>query len=1573
VSWLLAKKISCFFLIFLILSLSFYPAFAQEPVVGSMQDEEDEKEADAEAVAGEDEDLPAEPTVERVSFYCHSPSTNPEEKVLDPKEVEKLKRELNIDGNGFQGREIPSVEPADEDRETLGNPQAAVVIPTGRGNEAQLKEIPNKKFKPEEMQHFTSKFVKGPFAAGLSLYDTLRVGRCQDPEKMEAAGIPCPVTEGELALRNSGEGIVEDFKLVGKDFKNIYGELKEFVSGEEPVEGLTKEQTDALRLNMGNETDLNKLRANAFKRDTSTLIPNHIKTDTFNVSMGSACNGNDCLISSYSMFDKYFNSWFAADLVVSNFGPTLFGQAKRYLGHATRRGWPWKLNETALFTKMRRTLADPESWFGQIRTQRMLTRARKFGLGKDFWDKMMTNANWDSGYKAVKGTSFKKWLSEATAPNGFLDGIKDPVRRGELFKLAKDLRGYSRVQRDIMNQTDDVMEIAMKKFGMGSAEANHAMIESARSNFRLMNYMDNSVYLDAPEWWLRDPFANMYPYAVKNTHANSIVTLTSDSKHIDSIGMYFSNKGDFGGLATSGAKAYETTADGALQLYRIDDNARFIDTVNIEDLKKHFTRWRQKAVKTEKGEWLLLDETNLDLISGGSAGIGKVEVYEAGWAKAHSLTPEEFAAKLTHSRVKGRFASNFNENMESLYDTLVEKNFSGMSRKYYSALDRSLAHEEEILKSYFSSIGGAAKWTVAPYVYWGAKRGFGQEGLSAYMLPDEWSELEFYLGDVELYNDAFVDFFAQHGSDEGDIFRQVLNKLPWKMVLNAISDKFSPVKETFDSWTGRGWRAKVENIAYFTSTGDECAGCTADLLLSTPDIAKTGQGELELRFNALKNIDSFILEDALTKEAREEGSTLIAFGHHTNVRGKVVEGAESEETDLFQAQKDGETCADKVRDAGFGWVGENPARIGAMMAITESLSYVMFGMSGMIFSVAQQVLWAPQFQNCADDREGYFMHIFAPAEENQETQVSGSQKASEKATDIIRNVNDNLFGKSENDDDDSAFAQGQRYVVGAERPEDEEKIEERYDIDKIGQQDRPEAQSQGFIEAITDRVKNTMQNLEDKQRSNTLLQITVATKGATDGDLYARELFFFWFKGETNVSKYDTQTKTLIVDPETDIKLEIDTEAGKILVNDKPVITSKDHVRLTAPNGNIPAYEVPQRIGQIGLPTNSKAPLFEMSITGEFTVLEPEVLNCITQNVEEQTGVGMITGNITEAFGEVEAIRTTTHNVSTDSINNLIVATGSPRRIAHGSSARAIILANMQTNLANGEDAPVGQMQSVQFKNGVIIYKPETHELLVWLKRHSKAIGKKSDIEGLNATPTTVKNPETDCPEPAINLEALPIPGSPAIEERVGNLNDSLEKMGPFQVFDTDKYRFLFYSEMLEDGTCEDRVKIINKETGEVYDQPIVGPIENTPDGIKFKTADGKEHTLDFNADDGTPTLSYNGQAPEVLRTAQGPNGSFWYDPNTGHWYPENAQLIPLIEAFKQNGFNTAVGADGRVSTNPSGNNLSVQIGSGDSMPFNLPSLPENPVAMFLFIASLLAVIMVARNGIERGKSLDRA
>ncbi|MCK4883929.1 MAG: hypothetical protein KAS30_03605, partial [Candidatus Diapherotrites archaeon] len=354
------------------------------------------------------------------------------------------------------------------------------------------------------------------------------------------------------------------------------------------------------------------------------------------------------------------------------------------------------------------------------------------------------------------------------------------------------------------------------------------------------------------------------------------------------------------------------------------------------------------------------------------------------------------------------------------------------------------------------------------------------------------------------------------------------------------------------------------------------------------------------------------------------------------------------------------------------------------------------------------------------------------------------------------------------------------------------------------------------------------------------------------------------------------------------------------------VISSEDHVRLSGPDGRVPAEVIPQRIGRVVLPTGSAIELFEMDWQGNFKVLNQRILDCIRQNVFEQTGVSLTTNDITEAFGMVDGIRTDKYpNIVADESGQSIIANGIPREIVYGSNASVVVMTDMNTTMLGSEEINVGDMLSVQFKNGVILYKSGTGgnpaELIIWLRYHERSILRPSQVKGLRATLDSVTNGETDCPEPAINLEAIPnldAGDRSQTTERVENFNQSIQKMGPFQIFDTAKHRFVFYSEKTSDscnvadeGCCQDRVSIINKETGEVYDQAIVGDVKQTPTGVEFTTDDGKNHTLDFSADNGVPKITYNNMAPETLTMARGPNGAFWYDPEDELWRPYNAQL----------------------------------------------------------------------------------
>jgi hypothetical protein len=1501
--------------------------------------------------------------------------------VLLPEQVARLRQKTEVENKGFSVDNVSSGRGRNENRGELEN---NVIVQENDDGSAVVNELPGEKMDVGEVSQWFNKWYAGPFAFGVSLDDTIRIGQCRDLPRLEAEKRGCPLQDEQLSFRNSGQGITESFRNVWADVKDFVSE--DLLNNPRGMGQFSAEELEQLQVNMVSETDMDTIEAKSFTRNKEQ-IPNSVLADSFTAKMATTGEDSGSLISIYSVFDKYFNSWFSTEMVVSTFGPTLVGQAKRYASWAVRRGMPWDISDGALLNLFRRKFMDPESLYGQARLQRMRLRTDQFGFG-EVWAKGIENADWDSGYVFLKGGSFRKSLNEWAKKGGLIDQMDDPVVRGEFYKQIRDLRGVGRANKAITTHYKKAYTSAVKKFGAGSPEARAALMEYGRTNGRLMLAMDGDfLKLDAPELWVHEEITGAYNYAFKQKGVENFVPLNGDSKHIQTAMKEFNDKGIW-----TQALPYEVTDEGFLNLYKVSSTGEFIDDVPIEDLRKNMSRYVDKAALTEKGDYIKIDPSTADYIAKESAGTGKVKIFKANWVLDHSETPEHFARRLIHGRAT-RVSSNLSQNPSRLFDVLVEKNFGGQARHYTSILDKAFAQEQSILKSYFS-IKGGLKWTLLPYLYWEGKRGFGFEALSAFQLPEEWQTVELYTEDDKIFDDAFIDVFAQHGSDEGEIFVQVLDKLPWKLVYNYVSEQFNPVNDAYEKWTKpmKGWRREVENVAYFTSTREDCATCSVSLVplvgdeRQLQDLKERGRGEAAISFNTDQDMEAYFLEDILNQEVKEQGTTLIAYGHHTNIRGKKIGGETSAEPiDLIEAKREKTRCQDVMKELGLGFLGDDPQRVGAILAVTESLGYFIFHWSGIIGSVIQQTLLVPKFQGCVDDVEGYYLHMYASYDESKADLEAPNEKASGKAGDVVKSFEEIVLGKKPVEPAKTGGSKapvdsdGQSFTAARRNSDDDRVAFNRSAVE--------EAESGSIWERAKDEIRQQADALSQKAKSAEILQLEVDTKGNSSGVAFFEKMFFFWFRGNTQQAVYDDHSRSVFEDREKEVAVIVDKETGEILVQKEgepaePVISSEDHVRMSGPDGRVPAEVIPQRIGRIQLPSGPPSPLFEMDWQGQFYVLDPFVLDCIRRNVEEQTGVPLRTDKITDAFGMVQGVVTNSYpSIVANVLEKSIVANGTPREIVYGQNAKVVVMSDMDASLVNGRIVPVGNFQSVQFKNGVILFKPGSQgwpgELQIWLRYHERSLLRPNDVRGLKATVADpVLNALTGCSEPAIDLEAIPnldAGTQSAITERVANFNQSLKKMGPFQIFDTEKHRFVFYSEKTDPscnpnspGCCQERVSVINKETGEVYDQPIVGAIKQTPDGIQFLTADGKSHKLDFSADNGIPTVSYNDGPPETLTMARGPNGAFWYDPEEELWRPYNGQLLPLIEAFKSRGFDTRHREDSSSSTIPGSNTMNVNFGGAADTPFNLPSLPEDAMSMLLFILSLMAVITVSKSKIEK-------
>ncbi len=1532
------QRLSCTMLVFVLLSVQFNIAFA-DTAAGN-------KTTGAASLATEVQPpSPLQPAPDAANLPTLGTTTAPDattpaarasfscsNEKLDDKERQRLWDETIK--KGFVGKELDAGTKPNKDRDALD--KNILIIPDSKGELALKQEVPAKKIKPEEIAHLLNNYNTGAFAFGLETNDSLRAGKCTD---LKDSTVPCYLLGENLKLRNSGTGIVTDVKNVFSDLSKIYDIEK--VPGVTATKEKTNVLLDSIRGELidANNTDKN-ISAKFAKRLKGKIIANSIFTDSFTSSMNSNCTTSDCIISSYSMFDKLFNSYFSTEMLFSNFGPTLLGQTKRAFNWAKRyspvpgaplgvelfgKRIPLSLREMKFYQRLKSSLYQPGSFLTDRKVARMQSIVDQYGLKFDTAIK--------SNYLLAQGGTFNAHVPQIIE-SMMKDGGDDIARRRAIWQYLKEWKDYGQALNLSREAAEQKFRAAINGVDSLSETYKAAKRTYAGKMGLLWDHVDDHTGLDIPEWFTRHKSVNWYKYAVK-TQTGDFVQPAVDSHYMDRILQKFADTGDFSYTPADAVRMrsiFDNTG-GKLHLYEVLPTGKEVTAIGRDGLEEVITKGQLQDVfaKLEDGTAVPFNKENLEYIMKMTQ--GDVKLYKGGWQKSRELSGDELADMVLGPRGNGRINA-IEQNSDRLLRSATDNGFYTRDRAA-SLLEKAMTNDKQIIKTYLNPKGGV-KWTVYPYAYWGAKRGFGSEQLSAFMLPDTWKTISIATGEQKIYNDAYIDFFSNEGSDQGDVFNQFLNYLPWKMAYDAASNLYRPLREILDKFTRNEVRSTVGNLAIYTSGSNDCQACGMTL-------DANGTDSFSPFFYAPEKLDTFILEDTPAKE-KKVGQTLVSFTHHTNIKGKTDEIQSEDGINLEQARKNNETCLKKVEELNLGGipvgkvfdaVGLKGASVAGGLAIAETLGYATIWWAGILGSVLQQTLITPQLQDCVDTEEGYYIHFFAPAAQAKEQKDSKDQTpaslSTEKVTDMISKGKDRITQMFKGD-------------------------------------------SNSWTNDASDKAKQSIENLLGNAEQNDIVEALLRTEGYATGQFKGTDLFMLWVQGgsELNPSSYRTEGKSVVTDGNT--KVEVNFKDGIIYVNGKPIVTNPDISRLYSINTAIPAAEIPNTITKIGLPSgDSTALLFQMNARGEMFVKDSSVIDCIKQGVEEQTGVGMSSDDLTEVFGKVNAIVTDTHpNIYPDLSNNRIIAEGVPRKIAQGIESRVDILANRDTKLFESidNDPAVGKMKSIQFKNGFILYKPETNELIVWLKRNEKAILEQNDVSGLLAKKTTSPNPENGCEEPAIDLEAQGYPDSEISMQKVELFNQSLKKMGPFKIFDTPTKRFIFYSK-LENGKCRDYFKVIDKKTGEVLvDQPI-DSIQQTPDGVRITTADGKTHDLGFSAENGRPIINYNG-IPELLQSAQGPNGAFWFDPDKGQWYAENAQLLPLLEAFKNKGILTQANPDGSVKSVPGSNPLNINIGQGAGAGFTLPSLPENLFLLAIYLASMVAVItLIRRNSFN--KKFDRS
>ena len=1445
---------------------------------------------------------------------------------LSPEEAKGI---LNLTHEGFDGKQLTDGNVADsntkKDVKDLGKTE--LVGKDNDGRTAVKVDAPSVAAPADRFSFLNGKSILGPFGIGLILDDTLRVGRCDYPASQQNL---CKIFgEDNLTTRTSGVGFRSDL-------------VNSFASITETGESLAEKA-------LGKD-DANKLKANYLDLDTNDfatgsfgkggLIENVIQVSKYEAKNSTTCNNSACTISTYSAFGKYFNAWMTTDMVVFNIGPTLLNSSYKFFTKLARTVDPEPLgNKFAFAQKIRQKYMDltsPLSLFGKKRAELFEAITKEEGISEYLKDPLLIKrALWNSG---AKGEIDK--LLKADSPIWKFT----PEKRKKFMQAVDLLRSYARESAEGIESAKAAFKAASDAAEaitdpiVKEAALKTAKIDFGRKSAAIMDDWDEILALDF-EAWLKDneDIFSFGGLAIKQNGfpdgQGYVDVATAQPFNLKKMTQTFRDNGDFSewvGKTQSGT--YQVAPDNvSLQLYKIKPTSVVpgAEAVSLQDLRLHLSKMGSAAytVKLPDGRYIPLNESSIKYIEANPLLAGNVGVYQAEYAPDITLTPEDFANRLTHQRTIGR-TKTATRNMDDLHNGLVQNEY--VSRKYTSLLDMQFAQESNFISNYLKNpVMGIYKGTLMPIAYWGFKKGFGNEDYSAFLLPETWTTMKVTQGVDQIYKDSFIDFFVGEGSDQGDMFKRAFQTIPfvWTKVIEMGMNTNDFVKENISKYSG-GWfegsgtRDIVGDVAFY-SHNENCAGCSGSLVYSDSHLAFSG-------FQSGINMQAFLVEATTVDEKEKTGSLLVSYTHHSDISGKSG-GEEGDAMNISQARTQGLTCDQKLRQFNLGWAG--PAS-GGVFAVAENLVYFAGFGPGLAASLIQQMTIGRELQDCVDDVEGYYVHFYAPPVKDAKSSKSKEAVSNEGISGALSGMTERLN------------------EVVSEKPST---------TDAVGANP---------IEKSLDVLKNQFQEFATKSKEANILQASLELMAPAQGTIVGTDIFYIWFKDTLMPNAYNTKGRMVTTDGNQSV--EINYETGELKINGETVLDANkaDHTRLITTDNRVPAQIVPVTLNKVSAPNNSST-VFELSSYGELKVLDSTVLDCIQKAILAQSGISYSGDELTQVFGAIKQFSTAKYG-NVIAKDGKITLEGTSPRVMGGSGAKVIVDGFWETKLIAdvNMDAGAGKFTGITFEHGTIVLKPETNELVIWLRQHADAVLTNADVKGLNAKLSSVKDPLTECPVPALNLEAIPFANDELGAMKVNNFNTSMNHLGPFTQFTTNKNIYEFYTKLDENtGECKTFFRVRDKDTGEILvDEEVVGPIKQDADGtIRFTTADGKEQTLKFDAENGVPKVSYNGGAPETLLSAQGPKGSFWYDPETGQWYPENGLQIPLNQAFKDNGTWLGTDKNGNV-VGTSENKMTFNIGQQSASPLALPSMPETALSMIMFIALFLFVSF----GLTRAKTLNK-
>ncbi|MCK4884171.1 MAG: hypothetical protein KAS30_04840, partial [Candidatus Diapherotrites archaeon] len=502
----------------------------------------------------------------------------------------------------------------------------------------------------------------------------------------------------------------------------------------------------------------------------------------------------------------------------------------------------------------------------------------------------------------------------------------------------------------------------------------------------------------------------------------------------------------------------------------------------------------------------------------------------------------------------------------------------------------------------------------------------------------------------KLYDEAYVDIYANHKLDDGDFFNKY-----W------LNNAVMPLPIIRDLFADENRAGQVDNMAYLDSTIENIISNGNPLVRLGSLGTKDSNSSLET-FTIDKHFNNVPSETFATEfpkpKNRAIGRTLLSKTNEVNMK-TTIGGSDAEGIDLKYSMEAEELCDQKLLSKDLGTI----PYLNREVSLTDPLTVGLELLPGL----GDIVVWGieTKFSECIDD--SYYLMLYTSLKEDSKSQdaVRELQDAADQATSFFESA-----GIVEN---------------GAS-------------LDSTAQE-------------IQDKITN-LSKAQSMLQANAKFNHGYTGSNSSDGLFYfwCKDCEITKTGNKGKECYENSEGITVCIDAETGNITDSDGNAiigwGSPTAEQHPY-WGEDFAKIQRKDLGIPATMIPQSITYLTLPSINET-MFEIDNKGYSWIHSSEALDCFGKAVLEQTGQTMQSDSLFDTLGFALAVETTDGFISIS--ENKIYFTGNELMVVGEDKTEITISTDRITGLAGNlkgaeERVSTGEMTNIYFQNGLISWK----------------------------------------------------------------------------------------------------------------------------------------------------------------------------------------------------------------------------------------------------------------------------